>query len=115
MTIGAANRRIEIWKLTGAVDAANEPLPDSWELHKERWAEIRGETGMATIRAAASADGINTPLDRYSYRINYTPGITVKMQIRERDGSRLNIVAVRHDKAGHEYTDIVGEYGGANE
>lgn len=115
MTIGAANRMIEIWALSGAVDAANEPLPDSWELVKEKWAAVRGETGMSSIRSAASADGVNTPLDRYSFRVNYDTSITVKMQIRERDGTRLGIIAVRHDKADRNWTDIVAETGGADE
>lgn len=112
--IGEFNRRIEIWKPSGAVDAANQPLPTAWVLHKEKWARIKGETGMATIRAAASAGGINTPLDRYSYRINYDRSIGTDMQIRDRDGDRLNIVSVRHDKANREWTDIVAEVGGSN-
>lgn len=114
MMIGKKNRLFEFWKLTGAKDAANDPLPDDYEFFKRRWGEIRGETGIGTIRAAASNGGINTPLDRYSVRINYTPSITVDMQMRERDGSRYNIVSVRHDKADREWTDVVGEIGGAN-
>lgn len=111
--IGDRNRRIHIWKPSGAVDGANEPIPDDWVLHTSRWANVKGESGLATIRAAASASGINTPLDRYSYRIAYTPSITVSMQVRDPDGSRLQIVAVRHDKAGRDWTDIVAEEGGA--
>lgn len=112
--IGEYNRMIEIWKPSGEVDAANEPLPDAWILHKEKWARIRGETGMATIRAAAAAGGINTPLDRYSFRINYDRSITTDMQIRDREGDRYNILTVRHDKATRDWTDIVAELGGSN-
>lgn len=112
--IGEYNRRIEIWKPSGAVDAANQPLPDAWVLHKRRWAHVRGETGMGAIRAAAAAGGINTPLDRYSFRINYDRTISTDMQIRDPDGDRFNILAVRHDKADREWTDIVAELGGAN-
>lgn len=112
--IGEYNRRIEIWKPTGAKNAANEPLPNAWELHKSKWSRVRGETGMATIRASAAAGGVNTPLDRYSFRVNYDPSITVSMQVRERDGTRYNILSVRHDKANREWTDIVAETGGSN-
>lgn len=112
--IGEYNRMIQVWKPSGVVDAANQPLPNAWVLHKEKWSRIRGETGMATIRAAAAAGGINTPLDRYSFRVNYDRSITVDMQIRDREGDRYNILAVRHDKAGREWTDIVAELGGSN-
>ena len=115
MNIGNRNRLIEIWKPTGAVDGANEPLPDAWEFHKSRWAEIKGESGMASIRAASSADGIVTPLNRRSFRINHTPDITIDMQVREHSGTvRSQIVAVRHDDANREWTDVITETGGAN-
>lgn len=113
MTIGDRNRRIEIWRNSGAVDAANEPVADPWVLHKGKWAQIKGESGMASIRSSA-AQGIQTPLDRYSFRINYDPSITADMQIRERDGTRYNILAVRHDKENRDWTDLVGETGGSN-
>lgn len=112
--IGEHNRRIEIWKPSGAKDAANEPLPNAWTLHKRKWARIRGETGMATIRAAATAGGVSTPLDRYSFRVNYDTSITIDMQVRERDGTRYNVLSVRHDKADREWTDIVAETGGSD-
>ena len=53
-------------------------------------------------------------MDRYSFRINYDRSITVGMQIRERDGTRYNIISVRHDKAEHDWTDVVAETGGSN-
>ena len=113
MTIGDKNRRIEIWKRDGSLDEYNQPNPDSWALHKARWANIKGESGLGSIRSSAAA-GVNTPLDRYSFRVNYDPSITVEMQIREKDGTYYNIVAVRHDKANREWTDIVGETGGSD-
>lgn len=114
MTIGQKNRRIEIWRLSDAVDSANDPLPDPWIKVKEKWAKIKGETGMASIRAAAAAGGINTPLDRYSFEVNYDTSITVGMQLRERDGTRHNIIGVRHDKAKRNWTHIITETGGSN-
>lgn len=112
--IGEKNRIIEIWKHDGTLDAANTPTPTGWFKFKEKWARIRGETGMATIRAAAAADNINTPLDRYSFRVNYDTQIDVTMQLREPNGDRYNIIAVRHDKADRDWTDIVAETGGSD-
>lgn len=112
--IGAKNRRIGIWQHDGSMNEANEPNPDGWVEVKQRWAHVRGETGLGSIRAAAAAGGINTPLDRYSFRINYDRSITVEMQVRYPDGSRFNILGVRHDLADREWTDIVCETGGAD-
>lgn len=113
--IGVRNRRIAIWRDSGAVDGANEPVADPWVLHKEKWVHIKGETGMGAIRGAAGqTGGINTPLNRYSFRGSYDTSITVGMQVRERDGTRYDIIAVRHDKADRDWTDIVAETGGAN-
>ena len=114
MSIGKRNRRIEIWKESGAVDGANQPIPDDWLLHAAKWAHIKGETGMGAIRSAAQRDNVNTPLDHYSYRIAYDTSITVEMQLREPDGTRANIITVRHDKENRNWTDIVCQIGGAN-
>ena len=111
--IGNFNRKIEFWRNSGAKDAANEPVADPWVFHKSRWAQIRGENGMGAIRSSAAA-GVDTPLNRYSFRINYDLSITEGMQIREMDGTRYNIIAVRHDKAERDWTDVIGETGGAN-
>ena len=112
--IGDHNRRVAFWKLSGAEDAANEPVADPWVLHKEKWAAIKGETGMGSIRAAASAGGVNTPLDRYSFRVSYDLSLTVGMQLRDRQGGLFNVIAVRHDPQDRNWTDVVGEVGGAN-
>lgn len=110
---GNKNRLVEFWKLSGVEDAANEPVADPWVFHKKKWADPKGETGMGTVRAAASAGGVNTPLNRYSFRINFDRSITVDMQLRMRDGARFNILTVNHDLMGYEWTDVVAELGGA--
>lgn len=112
--LGDKNRRVEFWKLSGAEDAANEPVSDPWVLHKAKWANVKTETGMSAIRAAASAGGVNTPLDRYSFRIDYDTSITVDMQLRDRNGNRFNIIRVAHDFTDRDWTDVVAELGGAN-
>ena len=111
---GLKNRRIEIWKLSGVEDAANEPVVDPWVLHLKRWAQIKMETGMGAIRAAGAAGGVNTPLSRVSFRINYTRNIDNTMQVRDSDGVRYNIIGIQHDLADRDWTDVIGETGGAN-
>lgn len=112
--IGARNRLIKIYKPLTTVNAANEV--EGWEAEpfKEKWAEIRGETGMGSIRAAAQAGGVNTPLDNYSFRVSFDRSIDVTMQLRDPDGDVYNIIGVRHDKARRKYTDIIAQLGGSN-
>ena len=87
--IGEYNRLIAIWKPTGAVNEANEPTGEM-VLHKNKWARIRGETGMSTIRAAARG-GVSTRRWIIFVPRQLRQSITVEMQIRERDGTRYNI------------------------
>lgn len=112
--IGKRNRLIKIYKPLSTVNAANEST--GWETtpFKEKWAEVRGETGMGSIRAAAQAGGINTPLDNYSFRVNYDLSIGPTMQLRDPEGAEYNIIGVRHDKARRAYTDIIAQLGGSN-
>lgn len=114
MSIGEKNRFIEIYRPSGEVDSANEPVADPWTLHKTKWAEVKGETGMGNIRSAASAGGINTPLNRYSFRVNYDVSIDNTMQIRDRIGNRFDVVNVLHDHARRVDTWIVADVGGSN-
>lgn len=107
--IGARNRRVEVWRHDGARNAANMPLESGWRFFKYKHVRIKGETGMATIRAASN--GVDVPMNRYSYRTNYDRSITTGMQIRFM-GARLDIIGVRHDDADRNWTDIIVEEGG---
>lgn len=112
MNLGDKNRRFEFWKLSGAVDGANEPVADPWVIHKSKWGQIKGETGMGSIRSASA--GVSTPLDRYSIRVEYDTSITIGMQVRDRNGNRFNVLRVGHDFADKNWTDVVVETGGAD-
>jgi SPP1 family predicted phage head-tail adaptor len=112
---GNKTRQIDFYVPTVVIDGANEPDgSDPWVLYATRWAEIKGETGMGRIRAEASAGGVNTPLNRYSFRINYDKTIDTTMQVRTPEGDRLNVLSVLHDLARRTYSDIVCEMGGSN-
>ena len=111
--IGARNRLFRFYKRSEEVNAANEPV--GWVFHKQKWAEVKGESGMGSIRAAASAGGVVTPLDRYSLRVSYDLSIDSTMQARDSEGWCYEVLAVRHDKARRNYSDIVVESSGMTE
>jgi head-tail adaptor len=120
MTIGEKNRFITINKRSTTTDGANEST--GWVLHKNKWAEAMGQTGMGRIRSEASAGGINTDLQRYSFRVNYDLSIDntmqVVMKVLNPDGSfsyvSLDIQSVNHDHAGRSHSDLVCQTGGSN-
>lgn len=121
MTIGEKTRLVTINKRsTVDADAANESF--TWVLHKTKWAEVLGQTGMGRIRSEASAGGINTDLQRYSLRVNYDLSIDNTMQavlkVRNDDGTfsfiALDIQSVNHDHAGRDHSDLVCQTGGSN-
>lgn len=113
--IGKKNRLVEFYKPAGNTDAGNEPTAPQWIFFKRKWASILGETGMGTIRSSVMAGNtIGTPLNRYSFRVDYDPSINESMQVRDRTGMHMDIITVRHDLANREWTDVIAEVGGAN-
>lgn len=102
---GTLNRRIDIEKLSGAKDALNRPIMDDWIPHVLRLpSDPRGQTGMGVIRAGA--EGVNTPINAYSYRIRYRRDITTAMRVND-GGEILDITDIRHDKKNREWTDLI--------
>ncbi|QYW02482.1 head-tail joining protein [Stenotrophomonas phage Silvanus] len=106
---GEYNRKIEIQKRSGAVDGSGQPL-DEWITAHRLWSKIRGETGMATIRQAAAAQGIMVTTTRVSFRIRYRTDIDEAMRVVYR-GVAYDILRVQSDDAGREWTDLVCEEG----
>lgn len=112
MTIGEKNRWITINKRSPDTDTANESF--TWILHKKKWAQIIGQTGMARIRSEASAGGVNTDLQRYSFRVNYDLTIDNTMQVVDPNGVAYDIQSVNHDHATRQHSDLVCQTGGSN-
>lgn len=109
---GFKTRQIDVYKPSPVVDSANQS--HDWVYVATKWAEIKGETGMGRIRSEASAGGIVTPLNRYSFRCNYDPTMDSTMQVRMADGTVMGVISVLHDLARRTYTDLVCETGGSN-
>jgi len=112
MTIGEKNRKITINKPSTTLDVENRPV--GWVLHKTKWAQIMGQTGMGRIRSEASAGGVNTDLQRYSFRVNYDLSIDNTMQIVDPNGIEYDIQSVNHDHATRSHSDLVCQTGGSN-
>lgn len=112
MSIGEKNRKITINQRSIVTDGANES--SGWVFFKTKWAQIMGQTGMGRIRAEASAGGINTDLQRYSFRVNYDLTIDNTMQVVDPNGIEYDIKSVNHDHATRDHTDLVCQTGGSN-
>lgn len=101
--IGERNRLLRIDALTGTVDEANQPI-EQWTEIMTRWGKPLTASGMSIVKGGAQ--GVDAPIGRYSWRINYTPSITTANRARWK-GMIFDIVDVRHDIGGQEYTDLV--------
>ena len=112
LAAGQLNRLIEIQAKGTAVDGTNQPVP-VWTMHARRWAQGMGATGMAAVRSAHETATL--PPVKYSWRLRYCPdaGITIGMRVLYK-GVVFDIKDIRHDFAGHEYTDLVCETGATN-
>ena len=109
LDIGSLNRQITIQAQQSGTDAAGQPL-DVWTDFATVWANVRGETGMASIRKTLPRDGVAMSLDAYSFRIRFRTDIVAGMRVLY-DGTAFDILQVRKDYAGRVWTDLVCEAG----
>ena len=109
MQAGNLNRRIEIQKQTEVRLPSGQPKLE-WTVYKRVWAWVKGATGMASVRQSGLQDNVAGSLNSYSFRIRYRADITNAMRIAY-GGFTFDIKQVRHDLAGHEWTDLVCEEG----
>lgn len=122
MGAGERSRYALIEQRNPGRDALNQSLP-GWVLVAGVWGNMRGETGMASVRNSGTEDGLAKSINAYSFRIGYRPtGVTTAMRLRlqTKDPITLavtseqtfNIKNIRHDHANREWTDLVLEEGG---
>lgn len=109
MKAGDLNRSITIQAKQSGVDAAGQPI-NTWTDVATVWANIKGETGMASIRKTLPRDGVSMSLDAYSFRIRFMDGITAGMRVLYQ-GAAFDILQVRMDYADRVWTDLVCEVG----
>ena len=106
---GKLNRKITVQYRARAFDAAGQLLED-WQDICIVWAWVKSQSGVS---AAPTADGVGRDITRYSFRVRYNPRIKADMRIIYQ-GEIFEIREVLHDISGHEYTDLLAYYGGAN-
>lgn len=109
MRAGDFNRSITIQAKQAAQDAAGQPV-NTWVDVATVWANVKGETGMASIRKTLPRDGVAMSLDAYSFRIRFMDGLAAGMRVLYQ-GTAFDILQVRMDYAGRVWTDLVCETG----
>lgn len=110
MNAGKRNRRITIQQRTRVQDETGQEI-DVWVDVVKPWAWVKTQNGMAVARQTSSSDGVAQSINGYSFRIRYRPAVTDDMRV-VYGGLNFDIKQVRHDLAGHDWTDIVAEQGG---
>ncbi|HWU68670.1 MAG TPA: phage head closure protein [Stenotrophobium sp.] len=109
LNVGTLNRKITIQSLQSGQDAAGQPI-NTWADVATVWANVKGETGMASIRKTLPRDGVAMSLDAYSFRIRFRADITAGMRVLYQ-GTAFDILQVRMDYSGRVWTDLVCETG----
>lgn len=109
LNVGTLNRLITIQAKQAGVDAAGQPV-NTWTDVAKVWANVKGETGMASIRKTLPRDGVSMSLDAYSFRIRFRTDFTAGMRVLYQ-GTAFDILQVRMDYAGRVWTDLVCETG----
>lgn len=107
---GSLNRRITIQSRIVGEDAAGQPVM-TWQDVATVWADVRGATGMASIRQSSPIDGVAVSMNSYSFRIRFREGLDAGMRVLYA-GQAFDVKHVRMDFSGREWTDLVAELGG---
>lgn len=106
---GKMNRKITVQHRLRVFDSCGQMI-DAWEDLCSVWAWVKSAAGAAYL---PTSDGVGRDIVKYSFRVRYNPRIKADMRIVYL-GEYYEISDVLHDIAGHEYTDIVANHGGAN-
>lgn len=108
LAAGSLNTLITINKPNPARDALNRPVA-GFVLHKQKWADPRTPSGMATIRDEAQG-GVPSLSVAYSFRVRFDTSINETMQV-QAYGMTFDITRVIHDLKDREWTDLVCKHG----
>ena len=111
MRSGPLTRQIVIEQRASGLDAAGQPN-GAWETFATVYADVKGATGMGSIRQAGIVGGdVAASMNSYSFRVHYRTDITDAMRV-NMGGTYFDIKQVRHDHARRVWTDLVCEEGG---
>ena len=104
LTAGKLTQRIRIEAPLETRSEYGDVVKD-WVLHAELWANVRNISGREYTVRGLDLGTVNT-----SIRIRLKRSVTDEMRVLYR-GQVYAIVAVLHDDAGREYTDLVCSVG----
>lgn len=106
LATGQLNRKVAIEKRNPAKDALNIPLPGYVEVMKV-WGRFIVQSGYSVVKNAGP-DGLTKGVTAYILRIRYRPtGIDEGMRVNYKNEKFFDIVSLRHDIAGKEWTDLI--------
>lgn len=104
---GLLNRRIRIEKRSEEMSGGQ--LVDGWTPHLTCWAQVNPKNSLASN----PADGVARSIGTYVFRIRYrASGIDAGMRVIYQE-QYFEVTGVIQDIAGHIYTDVVCQLGGA--
>lgn len=101
-------RLLHIQRRVQGTDSAGQPL-DGWQDVLTAWCNPSGQNGMSAI--GQMQGDVAASISKYSLRIDYRPDIDASMRALL-GGAPYDIVQVRHDHEGRQWTDLVCELGG---
>lgn len=110
ISAGRLNRLLRIEKKSGSKHPSGQPV-DAWELHKEKYGNIKSKSGSAATRENGGVPNEAVPV---SIRVRYDRTITTDMRVVDPEGTIFSIGTISHDHADREWTDLVCTVGGNN-
>ena len=110
---GKRNRTVSIRRKLQTKRADGSPQ-EGYEIVAENIkGQFRTETGLSTIRASNQGSGnIDIPT-RYSLRVAFRRDVARGMEAVDTFGTVFQVMNVRHDLAGRQWTDLILEEGAA--
>jgi SPP1 family predicted phage head-tail adaptor len=110
MEAGKLNRKILIQSRKTTVDSSGQPS-DEWTDVCTPWANIKSQTGSATIKKSTFAENVESSINSFSFRIRFRKGLDAGMRI-VYDGMHFDIKQVIPDLDTRECLYLVCTQGG---
>lgn len=104
LSAGVLNKYCRVEILTGTKLPSGQIDPDDFTLVRKRWANIRGQSGLASIRN----EELNAQVEKVSIRVRHMPDANNRMRLMHiKSGTYYYVTHVKHDEERDEYTDLI--------
>lgn len=101
-------RLVRVQRRIQGTDTAGQPI-DQWEDVLTAWSNPSGQNGLSAIGQLQG--DVAASISKYSLRLDYRPTLDASYRVLL-CGEPYDIVQVRHDHEGRQWTDLVCEIGG---